>query len=449
MIRRGSHPVARMFVGLAAVLAAIVSGRAGGPPDLDAALAKFWAAKDPAAAERVATDVVRSGARFEEVLHRLKQGRPYAKDVPTGIVSGKRRVGLEGEFGYTLDVPAGYDPARAYPVRVHLHGGVNRATPRPVGRDGIGRLAGAEQIYIIPSSWSAAPWWSDAQIDNLRAILDGVKRTYNVDEDRVVVSGVSDGGTGAFYVAMRDTTPYAAFMPLNGAIVVLRNPETGVTGDLFPTNLLNKPFFVVNGGRDQLYPAALVEPYLEHLSRGGVSITYLPQPEAGHDTSWWPQVRDTFETFAREHRRVPLPDRISWETSEPRTRGRAHWLVIEDVGRTTAGPALAELNELQVGPSRTTALFKHTRRAGRVDVVRAGNAVDVATRGVARLTLLVSPDQFDLGRPVTVRADGRVVFDGKLEPSVATLMKWAARDNDRRMLFGAEIEIRPADGGRK
>jgi hypothetical protein len=248
---------------------------------------------------------------------------------------------------------------------------------------------------------------------------------------------------------MRDTTPYAAFMPLNGAIVVLRNPETGVTGDLFPTNLLNKPFFVVNGGRDQLYPAALVEPYLEHLSRGGVSITYLPQPEAGHDTSWWPQVRDTFETFAREHRRVPLPDRISWETSEPRTRGRAHWLVIEDVGRTTAGPALAELNELQVGPSRTTALFKHTRRAGRVDVVRAGNAVDVATRGVARLTLLVSPDQFDLGRPVTVRADGRVVFDGKLEPSVATLMKWAARDNDRRMLFGAEIEIRPPDGGRK
>jgi hypothetical protein len=28
-----------------------------------------------------------------------------------------------------------------------------------------------------------------------------------------------------------------------------------------------------------------------------------------------------------------------------------------------------------------------------------------------------------------------------VEPSVATLLKWAARDNDRTMLFGAEVNI--------
>ena len=53
---------------------------------------------------------------------------------------------------------------------------------------GVGRLAGAEQIYVMPVGWDEAPWWSEAQIDNLRAILDSVKRTYNVDENRVVLS---------------------------------------------------------------------------------------------------------------------------------------------------------------------------------------------------------------------------------------------------------------------
>ena len=61
------------------------------------------------------------------------------------------------------------------------------------------------------------------QVVNLRAILDRVKRTYNVDENRVVLSGVSDGGTGAYYVAMRETTPFASFLPLNGYLMVLRN----------------------------------------------------------------------------------------------------------------------------------------------------------------------------------------------------------------------------------
>ena len=103
-------------------------------------------------------------------------------------------------------------------------------------------------------------------------------------------------------------------------------------GDLFPTNLRNRPFFVVNGGRDPLYPTSTVEPYLEHLRDGGVTMVYHPQPEAGHDTSWWPQEKDAFEAFVREHPRAPLPDRLTWESSSTQAGGRAHWVVIESLG---------------------------------------------------------------------------------------------------------------------
>jgi hypothetical protein len=40
-----------------------------------------------------------------------------------------------------------------------------------------------------------------------------------------------------------------------------------------------------------------------------------------------------------------------------------------------------------------------------------------------------------------VTVNGRTVFDGRIEKNVETLLKWAARDNDRTMLFGAELKI--------
>ena len=67
--------------------------------------------------------------------------------------------------------------------------------------------------------------------------------------------------------------------------------------------------------------------------------------------------------------------------------------------------------------------------------------MQLVTRGVSELTLLFSPDAFDFSQPITVTANGRVVAEKRVDPSVATLMKWAARDNDRTMLFGAEMQV--------
>jgi hypothetical protein len=163
----------------------------------------------------------------------------------------------------------------------------------------------------------------------------------------------------------------------------------------------------------------------------------VPQPDAGHDTSWWPAVKLPYESFVRTHPRVPLPDTLTWEVSETRTWNRAHWLIIDSLGGTpNDATALPDLN---VADGRR--VFSNAK-SGRVDLVRSGNAVTIASRGVRDLTLLLSPDQFDFDRTVTVVANGRTVFDARVERSLATLAKWAVRDNDRTMLFGAEIRIK-------
>jgi hypothetical protein len=413
---------------------------AGAQDGIDGAFRRLWAARDVQQASTAVADVVRSGVTFADALARLKAGRPYSADVPRGVVRLTRRMGGT-DFPYDLNIPAKYDPARRYQLRIQLHGGtVARETAERRGDGTINLPSGSDQIYVIPYSWSDAPWWGEAQLENIHAILDSVKRSYNVDENRVVLAGVSDGATAAYYVAMLDTTPFASFLPLNGFVMVLANPQVGAEGELFLNNLLNKPFFMVNGGADPLYPMRAVEPYINHLKAGGLSVEYHPQPNAGHNTAWWPQLKDVFETFVREHPRDPLPVRLTWTSVGKALSNRAHWLVIDRLSSSTdAGSRLRDLNDAGDPPSRR--LFNHDRPFGRVDLVRTGNIVEATTRGVAEFTLLLSPDAFDFSQPVKVVANGRVAFEGRVDPSVETLLKWAARDNDRTMLFGAELHV--------
>src|SRR5262249_26998803 len=86
-------------------------------------------------------------------------------------------------------------------------------------------------------------------------------------------------------------------------------------------------------------------------------------------------------------------------------------------------------------------LFDAGVLSGRVDLVRSGNTVTAKTHGVRAFRLLLSPDRFDFDQPVTVIANGRTVFNRRVTKDLRTLLKWAAVDNDRTMLFGAEIDI--------
>src|SRR5712664_3538270 len=361
-----------------------------------AAFSTFFHARTAREAAAAADQIVASGVGFDEAYGRLRQGRAYSRDVPRGVVQGSYRTET-GEYFYTLDVPESYDPARKYQVRVQLHGGVGRIEANTPPRSGSnGRLSGVEQIYVMPYAWRDAPWWTGRQVENLRAILDLVKRTYNVDENRVVLSGVSDGGTGAYYTAMRETTLFASFLPLNGFLLVLKNETAEAEGDLFPNNLMNKPLFIVNGGRDPMYPTSVVDPYIEHLKSNGVNLVYRPQPNAGHDTSWWPEIKDSFERFVADHPRVPLPDALSWESGPPNIPSRTHWMVIDrlgaerdrekDPGGNDRGrdpginiiPSLPDLNRMSTRPALDFGIRGSGTRINRV--VKGSNAEQIGLR---------------------------------------------------------------------
>ena len=421
------------------------------PTAVDKAFAEFWKADDAKSAERTVERVLKSGVDFETAYARLRAGRTYAKE-KTGDIPMRFTAGSGVLFENRAEVPAEYLPTRPWQLRVQLHGGVNRPPTmtlsggNPQEEPGGGgasrapnvtrqrrdnRIRGENQIYIYPSGFAGAEWWHANQVENILRLVDRIRRKYNVDESHVYMTGVSDGGTGTYYMAMRDPTVWSAFLPLNGSIKVLMNPDAGVEGELYSTNLANRPFYIVSGERDPLYPARDVATHVDAFQRIGVNLVFRPQADAGHDTSWWPNERSLFEQFVKQKARAAHSPHVSWQTESTDRFNRADWLVIDKLGMGSADYDFEPVD-----------IFAHRRPSGRADVTRTENTFEAHTRGVKEFTLLLSPDQFDFDRNVTVVVNGRTAFDGRVEKSVATLTKWAARDNDRTMLFAAELRIK-------
>ncbi len=169
----------------------------------------------------------------DEIFPALEAGPRYDSQVATGRVQTSHQVdGLE--HPYLVLVPEGYDPAVRYPARVYLHGGVGR---RDLPGDGEwwrdpSRLASNDHFAVFPAAWSESKWWQESQLASLAGLLARLKMTYNVDENRVHVVGVSDGGTGAWYMAFRDPTPWAGFVPMIGHPAVLASPQVDVEGQM-------------------------------------------------------------------------------------------------------------------------------------------------------------------------------------------------------------------------
>jgi hypothetical protein len=171
-----------------------------------------------------------------------------------------------------------------------------------------------------------------------------------------------------------------------------------------------------------------------------------------HDVHWWPEERAFYEMFVHSHPRAAQPERLSWETDRTDRFNRVRWLVIDKLGVQPPSPkasarqapdaALEDVDSADF-EGHNWQIFPRRRQvpSGRVDIERHGNAFEAKTRGVTEFTLLLSPDAVDFAKPVQVTVNGSQAFAGNVKKDLATLLKWAARDNDRTALYGAELHI--------
>ena len=365
--------LSRLTLNLTIAFSISISANYLAAADNTALVNQFWSTPDNAQNAEIQSQLISSSSDVSTLYQLLKTGPTYRSDVPTGQQESIRIAADGTRFPFIFLVPDNYDPTHRYPVEFMLHGGVSRPEWEPGGgwwRRGFDSLEQSDRIVVIPASWVDAFWWHENQAENLPAILNTLKASYNIDEDRVTLTGVSDGGTGAYFFAFKQPTPWAAFLPYIGHPGVLRNQQSGGGYRLYFENLMSKPLYIVNGENDRLYPASSVAPFIEILAEEGVDHIWKVVPEGGHNTNWLPDEAPMIEKFKQDNPRNALPERVQWVADRTDKFNRNLWVQIDSMSQT---PGLLEVN-------------------------RNGNEFRVLARGVSEFTLLLNPEEVNFSQ---------------------------------------------------
>ncbi|MDX2016663.1 MAG: hypothetical protein SFY95_03360 [Planctomycetota bacterium] len=187
---------------------------------------------------------------------------------------------------YAVFVPPGLDVSAPVPLVVFLHGR---------GESGTDGLRQCSQGLIPaalaePARWPAvitAPQkptfdaaWSDLEPAVL-AMIREVRASANIDADRIVLTGLSQGGHGTWFIGSRNADLFAAIAPICGF-------HTGANAE----GLARLPIWAFHGLRDDVIPAERSSEMIQLVEGGRIKrpsnapapvLTLLP--EAAHN-SW-------------------------------------------------------------------------------------------------------------------------------------------------------------------
>ncbi len=399
-----------------------MSARLSGAP-LATLINRYLETADHALAEPILQAVLaHPDARLERVSHLLRTHLTYGP-APVGMLPSQP-VQVRGKtYSYGLFVPPSHDAAVALPLVVCLHGA--GFTGDAYLERWASRL-GDDAILACPTSVMGA-WWTRTGEDLALATINDVRATYRIDPDRIYLTGMSNGGIGAWMIGMHDAPLFAAVAPMAG----------GIDDVLFPflENLRQTPVYVIHGSRDSIMPVRLSRDITNELARLGIAHTYREHgrshPHAGGHFFPRQELPALVEWLGRQ-RRNPYPRRLTV------VRDASH---LTDFGwvRIDATDRIAGFSE-QVTDHADELIQNRIYATLDVTITRP-NHFDVRTERVRRYTLLLNESLVDFAQPVTVVTNGRTTFEGRVSPHVDLLLRDARRRGNVDRLFPARLTI--------
>lgn len=192
----------------------------------------------------------------------------------SGIFHDQNELGNRG--GFSLYVPEYYAPERAWPLVVALHGGSGNGRSFLWSWLRDARSFGA--ILIAPTA--IGPTWAlmgeDADTPNLARILDLVRARYNVDPKRMLLTGLSDGGTFCYVSGLEHASPFTHLAPVAATF----HPLMAEVADA--ERLRGLPIHIVHGARDWMFPVEVARNTSAVLTKAGASVSYTEIDDLSH-----------------------------------------------------------------------------------------------------------------------------------------------------------------------
>ncbi len=197
----------------------------------------------------------------------------------TGIMHDHNEPGSRG--GFSLYVPEYYTSDRAWPLVMALHGGSGNGRGFLWSWLRDARSHGA--ILVAPTATGGAPsksTWAlmgdDTDSPNLARILDAVRGRWNVDPAKLLLTGMSDGGTFCYVTGLESASPFTHLAPVAATF----HPLMAETAD--PDRLRGLPIHIVHGRLDWMFPVQVARQTREMLSAAGADVTYRELDDLSH-----------------------------------------------------------------------------------------------------------------------------------------------------------------------
>ena len=178
------------------------------------------------------------------LLDKIEKAEPEPGRV--GVLHARNEKKDRG--GFSLYVPEYYAADTSWPLIVALHGGSGH------GRDFLwswlreARSAGA----LILSPTARGDTWSlmEPGIDtsNLLAMVDWIKERWSIDPSRILLTGMSDGGTFTYVCGLQAGMPFTHLAPVSASF------HSFLTEMASPQRVRNLPVYLVHGSLDWMFP---------------------------------------------------------------------------------------------------------------------------------------------------------------------------------------------------
>ncbi|HEY6551841.1 MAG TPA: prolyl oligopeptidase family serine peptidase [Vicinamibacteria bacterium] len=327
---------------------------------------------------------------------------------------------------YALYVPKAYDPAKAYPLLVTLHGATSNHLLNRRRVFGLGNRPGESDYEAIRNDVAypeidfivAAPYgrgevagYSGIAEGDVLRVMDDVARAYNVDPDRVHLTGLSMGGGGTWQIGLRYPDRFASISPVCAVANLTMFPWAAGMRPLdkelaeltsamaVAENASNQQVLIFHGDEDGAVPVEQSRKMVEiYKSLGWLdkNVRYFELPGV-HHFAWDFSYRDAslFDRI-RDLRRQRFPEHVVYKTHTVRYN-KAYWLRIDRMDR---GMKLA-----------------------RIEGRRNASAFDVTTDNLSAFSILLDPEIAPLGKPVEVIVNGKPAYKG---PATGKALSFAA-----------------------
>jgi phospholipase/carboxylesterase len=210
----------------------------------------------------------------EALLARLAE--PASEN--TGIVHDHNEPGSRG--GFSMYVPEYYTPSRAWPLVMALHGGSGNGRGFLWSWLRDARSYGAILVAPTATGGASKSTWAlmgeDTDTPNLGRILDLVRGRFNIDPTKLLLTGMSDGGTFCYVSGLESTSPFTHLAPVSATF----HPLMADMADA--ERLKGLPVYLVHGRLDWMFPVQVARQTRDLLSAAGADVTYRELDDLSH-----------------------------------------------------------------------------------------------------------------------------------------------------------------------